>query len=648
MITPTITRYRSGATAVPFATMYESFGVIRIVVGLMLCVMPLQAFQIAPFLQGATPTSVFISWHHPSTTMPVVEFGTSPLLGGSRTGSAEVIGGDRRWQTVRLFDLQPGTRYYYRAVSGMEASPVYHFTTLPDTAARGHFRFLIFSDTQEDSSWTGRLVRAAQRKLTELYGTEFQDSVQLMMHCGDAVHSGSTLDQYRDQLFIPFSPLSSRMPMVIAPGNHEFEHPYFYQYMRFDDVTAFPSGHAYFEKMFRFRAGRLLFVGLDSFLETEGNTTNGAQKNWFDQTLSAAEVDGGIDMVFTFLHHQPMSELWPAGAIPFSKNDVLGTMKKYGKPVQLTYGHVHAYEHGLATSERPNGDIHLVGAGGGGGDRDRWGEYGSVDLPEIHASFDHHFYLLIDVDMERRSYTGTMFSLGNPSTSRDNAVLDRWTRTLTKDRPGTPMAYPPFDSLGRMVFRSSSYAGADSLMSVHFQVTPVPGDYSTPWLDQIISRRNIWGVDAQWTPVDKNAAVNVYRTTMTSWLFDTSSQYGWRTRHRDHNGMWSDWSAEQKFPTPTSIGVHGPTAPTDHQLLQNFPNPFNPSTTIRFSVGRTANITMTIRDIFGRDVATLVSERLAPGTYSRNWNAEGLASGIYFCRMESGPAVIVKKLLYLR
>ncbi|MBP9212347.1 MAG: metallophosphoesterase [Bacteroidetes bacterium] len=619
-----------------------------IITAVLLCMMPALAFQIAPYLQGATSSSVFISWHHSSTATPAVEYGTSPLLGMTQTGSAQQIGADRRWQTVRLAGLQSGTRYYYRAVSGAATSPIEHFTTLPDTAARGHFRFLIFSDTQEDSSWTGRLVRAAHSKLTELYGAEFQDSVQLIMHCGDAVHSGSTLDQYRDQLFTPFSPLSSRMPMMIAPGNHEFEHPYFYQYMQYDDVSAFPSGHAYFEKMFRFRAGRMLFVGLDSFLETEGNTTNGAQKNWFEQTLSAAEKDAGIDMVFTFLHHQPVSELWPAGAIPFSKNDVLGTMKKYEKPVQLTYGHVHAYEHGLATSERSSGDIHLVGAGGGGGDRDRWGEYGSVDLPEIHASYDHHFYLLIDVDMDRRSYTGRMFSLGNPSTSRNNAMFDHWTRSLTAVKPETPVAFPPTDSLGRMVFRSSTYAGTDSLMSVHFQVTPVPGDYSEPWLDQVISRRNIWGVNAQWDPVDKNAGVNPYRTTMTSWLFDTSSQYGWRTRHRNHNGVWSDWSAEQKFPTPTNIGVHGPTAPTDHQLLQNFPNPFNPSTTIRFSVGRTANITMTIRDIFGRDVATLVSERLAPGTYSRSWNAEGLASGIYFCRMESGPAVIVKKLLYLR
>lgn len=85
--------------------------------------------------------------------------------------------------------------------------------------------------------------------------------------------------------------------------------------------------------------------------------------------------------------------------------------------------------------------------------------------------------------------------------------------------------------------------------------------------------------------------------------------------------------------------------PREFALAQNFPNPFNPTTTISFSIAASAMTTLTVFDLLGREVATLVHQDLRAGTYSLRWNASTLASGVYFYRLESGNFVQTKKLL---
>jgi alpha-amylase len=101
--------------------------------------------------------------------------------------------------------------------------------------------------------------------------------------------------------------------------------------------------------------------------------------------------------------------------------------------------------------------------------------------------------------------------------------------------------------------------------------------------------------------------------------------------------------------------------PASFSLKQNFPNPFNPSTTISFSIpispplrgtvgeaDRGSHTTVTIHDLLGRQVATLVNHPLQPGNYSVTWNAQGFTSGIYFYTLKSGDFVSTKKLLLLK
>jgi hypothetical protein len=89
-------------------------------------------------------------------------------------------------------------------------------------------------------------------------------------------------------------------------------------------------------------------------------------------------------------------------------------------------------------------------------------------------------------------------------------------------------------------------------------------------------------------------------------------------------------------------------APVEFALLQNFPNPFNPTTTIQFSIVNPKFTIVKVYDILGREVATLVNGRKEPGTYQVTFDARGLASGVYLYRLTAGSYVDVKKLIVMK
>lgn len=88
--------------------------------------------------------------------------------------------------------------------------------------------------------------------------------------------------------------------------------------------------------------------------------------------------------------------------------------------------------------------------------------------------------------------------------------------------------------------------------------------------------------------------------------------------------------------------------PTHFSLGQNYPNPFNPTTTISFGLASKSFVSLRVFNVLGREVSILVSEELPAGTYSQNWNAAGLASGVYFYCLQTGSFTETKKLLLLR
>jgi hypothetical protein len=88
--------------------------------------------------------------------------------------------------------------------------------------------------------------------------------------------------------------------------------------------------------------------------------------------------------------------------------------------------------------------------------------------------------------------------------------------------------------------------------------------------------------------------------------------------------------------------------PREFLLDQNFPNPFNPTTMINYSVPKTSFVTIKVYDVLGRDVTTLVNDNKPAGNYSIEFNAIKLVSGIYFYRMRAGDFIQTKKLILLK
>lgn len=100
---------------------------------------------------------------------------------------------------------------------------------------------------------------------------------------------------------------------------------------------------------------------------------------------------------------------------------------------------------------------------------------------------------------------------------------------------------------------------------------------------------------------------------------------------------------------PTDVEEEtGTITPTEFSLQQNFPNPFNPSTQIKFSVPQTSDVKVLITDLLGREVATLVNDNLGAGNYSVDFNANNLSSGIYFYTLIADNFKQSKKMILMK
>jgi len=88
--------------------------------------------------------------------------------------------------------------------------------------------------------------------------------------------------------------------------------------------------------------------------------------------------------------------------------------------------------------------------------------------------------------------------------------------------------------------------------------------------------------------------------------------------------------------------------PTEFALLQNYPNPFNPSTTINYELPASNFVTLKIYDLVGKEVATLVNEKLDAGRYTATFNGSNLASGMYFYKISAGQFTFVRKMVLIK
>ena len=591
-----------------------------------------------PYLQTMTSSSVYICWHSDNVSSSIVEYGTSPSLDLQTTGTYENISG-KKWHTVQLTDLEPNTEYYYHCISETDTSAISRFRTrkLPGTA-NTHIRFVLIGDTRNDSYMTHNISEIIEGQLTDDYGQDWQNEVDMVINVGDIVTIGSVVDQYTNEYFLPFSNLTNKVPFYVSIGNHENESPNYYKYMKYEELTGDPYDppHNFNEKFYTFRYGSCQFIALNSNIPYRIPQ----QTEWLENILESCETDPNIDFVFTFCHHPGHTEIWPEGNTDYIQDDIISLLKNYSKSTMLSYGHSHDYEHGIvelnATNPQYNNDMHLVLSGGGGCPLDRWGMYSDQqDYPEIYCTLDHYDYSIIDIDVDDKSYSARTYSLGHPDKVLDNELVDFWYSKIDQPKPDQPLAMDAwFENSTLVILNASVFSGVDSLMSSQFQITEIPGDYSNPFVNVMRNKMNIYGDSGapDYLPIDLNQGIDLTTLSATE-NFSADMNYGWRVRYRDFNLKWSEWSDEFIF---NPIGYMEQTKAD--AFLKIAPNPFNQKTNISFTIDKTDIISLKIYNSESKEIdAILTNKKLEQGDYSFIWNLKNsnlqLPSGIYYCKL---------------
>ncbi len=143
--------------------------------------------------------------------------------------------------------------------------------------------------------------------------------------------------------------------------------------------------------------------------------------------------------------------------------------------------------------------------------------------------------------------------------------------------------------------------------------------------------------------LDNNGNIYVSGNFEQAAVFDTISVTG--------SGLINSYAAKLTNPAISGI-TKNENVPLSFSLT-NYPNPFNPSTTIRFDIpsnvkSEKSNVKIVIYNILGKEIGVLVNEQLNPGTYEVNWNAEGFPSGVYVYRITAGDYTTSRKMMLVK
>jgi spore germination protein YaaH len=108
------------------------------------------------------------------------------------------------------------------------------------------------------------------------------------------------------------------------------------------------------------------------------------------------------------------------------------------------------------------------------------------------------------------------------------------------------------------------------------------------------------------------------------------------------------WNGIRSTFAMTGVETAARANPDRFQLLQNYPNPFNPTTNIELRVASRGLVNLKIFNALGQDVATILYDLKEPGSYTIRWDARGVPSGVYFCRLAAGGVVETRSMILLR
>lgn len=209
--------------------------------------------------------------------------------------------------------------------------------------------------------------------------------------------------------------------------------------------------------------------------------------------------------------------------------------------------------------------------------------------------------------------------------------------------------YP--DPLGNIWFLSYNFRDYYSgyvikFDGLNFSKYEIPGDaYSYNIKTVAVDEKgNVWA---------GHSYNGIFRYYGSSWS-QIGSKIGIKKIRIDKNGnKWiaygdGGFSIYNEFGIVSAVKGETVSVPKEYSLTQNYPNPFNPATNISYSIPEAQNVKLTVYDMLGKEVSTLVDEYKSAGTYRVNFNASHLPSGVYIYTIQAGEFRDSKKLVILK
>lgn len=206
-------------------------------------------------------------------------------------------------------------------------------------------------------------------------------------------------------------------------------------------------------------------------------------------------------------------------------------------------------------------------------------------------------------------------TVNNPS------IINKLKMTITYS--GIPSISPP--SPPTLVAPANNATNLSTSPTLIWNDSPNAASYQL----QIATNSNFTTID-----IDQG---NICDTSRSVTGLRTRTQYYWRVR-ASNAGINGDWTTPSPFLFTTPVQQNNDAVPLRYQLTQNFPNPFNPSTTIKFVLPKSGRVTLQVFNEFGQFIRTLVNGEITEGAHDIHWDGrdqagDAIASGLYFYRL---------------
>lgn len=508
-----------------------------------------QTIKVQPYLQDASSHSIYILWETDSSSESIVEWGATDQLGNTTLGTAQNSVGDAMIHEVKLQNLEPFTKYFYRVKTASAISEIYNFKTPPLASDNEPFRIIAMSDMQRDGALPNKYHEIVHDGIIKYLDDEFEgelvDNLALVMVPGDLVVNGETYAQWEHQFFDPSHGLFNHIPVYPILGNHEYNSTYYFQYFKMPE-----NGTPGFEEHWWHKDyGNVRIIGLDS----NNPFSNQEQLDWLDTVLDMTCNTDSIDFVFAQLHHPHKSELWTPGESDYT-GDVIERLEQFstncGKPSIHFFGHTHGYSRGHSRDHK-----HLwINAASAGGAIDNWGEFPNFDYDEFSVSQDEYGFVAVEVtNDDDPKVVVKRISRGDQDVTIENEVTDSMTIRLIPSIVNTPTPISPINTTVApecVILKASAFFSPNEMAlhgQSHWQVSASSNDFSTPIAES-------WKNFQNWY-FDENTQANDDLSDEKILGLYENSTYWWRVRYRDRELNWSDWTEPVPFATGPSIAL---------------------------------------------------------------------------------------------